>query len=157
MRWLCGCHKKIIQSPLNKAFHLIAYVPGDLIVRQDMKGGCGVNSAVLSPGISNIFVGLLMIALCIPLLKCRIPMNQWYGVRFSKSFESTENWYKINKYGAGRMIFWSILIIVIGVMALFIPLHGKRTLQAAMACAPLLLIIPVIESWLFARKLKSDN
>lgn len=43
-------------------------------------------------GITNIFVGLLTIAVCIPLLKDKIAMNRWYGIRFRKSFESEENW-----------------------------------------------------------------
>lgn len=115
-----------------------------------------MNSGIYSPGISNIFVGLLVSLPCIPLLKNWIGMNPWYGIRFSKSFESTENWYKINKYGAGRMMLWALLVILIGVIALFVPLHGRKTLRVAMAFAPLLFVIPAIESWLFAKRLAND-
>ena len=51
-------------------------------------------------GFSNFFVGFIMIFLSIPLKNGSIKMNKLYGFRFSKSFESDENWYKINKCGA---------------------------------------------------------
>jgi len=110
------------------------------------------------PAISNIIAGALIIIFCIPLLMNKISMNQWYGIRFRKSFESTENWYKINKYGAGRMVRWSFIIIVISIAVLFLPLHGNKTIQVIMLlCIPLIIIIPVIESWLYAKKLPSDE
>jgi hypothetical protein len=117
-----------------------------------------METGIVIPAISNMVAGALIIIFCIPLLMNKISMNQWYGIRFRKSFESTENWYKINKYGAGRMVLWSIDIIVISVAILFLPLHGNRTLRTILVfCIPLLIIIPVIESWLYARKLLSDE
>jgi hypothetical protein len=80
-------------------------------------------------------------------------MNCWYGMRFRKSFESNENWYKINGYGARRMIQWSIVIIVIGLLTFVAPLETRKNLRLAIRSAPLIVIIPVIETWLFAKKL----
>lgn len=102
---------------------------------------------------SNIFVGALIIALSIPLLWGKIGMNRWYGMRFKKSFESKENWYKINRYGAKRMMVWSAVIIAIGMMTLLVPAASTGISPAAISCAPVILIIPAIEGWLFARKL----
>lgn len=99
--------------------------------------------------ITNIVVGVLIIALCMPLRKGKVRMNCWYGIRFRKSFESDEHWYKINSYGANRLIVWSIVIIGIGILTFFIPLGAGGILRLA----PLILIIPVIESWIFAKKL----
>jgi hypothetical protein len=104
-------------------------------------------------GLSNILVGVLIIAVCIPLLKDKIEMNRWYGIRFKKSYESKENWYKINRYGAQRMILWSVLIVVIGIMAFFVPIGSKVIFLLIISSAPIILIIPAIESWLFAKKL----
>jgi hypothetical protein len=103
--------------------------------------------------LSNIFVGVLIIAVSIPLQKNKIRMNCWYGMRFRRSFESDENWYKINRYGARRMIQWSIVIIVIGILTFLLPLETTKSLRLALRYAPLVLIIPVIETWLFAKKL----
>jgi len=104
-------------------------------------------------GLSNIIFGLMIIAVCIPLLKDGIEMNCWYGIRFKKSFESKENWYKINRYGAKRMILWSVVVVVISILTFFVPIGSKGILPLIFSCAPLTFVIPAIESWLFAKKL----
>jgi hypothetical protein len=105
-------------------------------------------------GLIDIFVGVLVIAVCIPLLKNKIRMNYWYGMRFRKSFESNENWYKINQFGARRMILWSFVIIVIGILAIIVPDDARKSLRPLFAYIPLIFIVPVYESWLFAKRLE---
>ncbi len=105
-------------------------------------------------GISNILAGLVIIAVCVPLVKDKIKMNKWYGIRLKKSFESEENWYKINRYGAKRMILWSLIIVAIGIAELFVRPDFKGTLWYVISGLPIMLIIiPAIESWVYARKL----
>jgi len=104
-------------------------------------------------GLTNVFVGILVIALCLPLLKNKIGMNYFYGIRFRKSFESDENWYKINQFGARRMTFWSVVIIFIGILAFIIPVDARKSLRPLFVSSPLILIIPTIESWLFTKRL----
>jgi hypothetical protein len=117
-----------------------------------------MENVIVIPVISNIAASLLIIAFCIPLMKNKVGMNQWYGIRFKKSFESPANWYRINKYGANRMVRWSVVIIIISIVTLFLPIHSSRTLRAVLvSCIPLLIIIPVIESWLYARKLPPNE
>ncbi|OPY00132.1 MAG: hypothetical protein A4E58_00172 [Syntrophorhabdus sp. PtaB.Bin006] len=112
-----------------------------------------METGTVIPAVSNIFFGILIIVFSIPLMKNKIGMNHWYGIRFRESFESADNWYKINRYGAGRMVRYSIVIIAVSIMALFVPLPGGRILQLALACVPFLMVIPAIESWLYAKKL----
>jgi hypothetical protein len=102
--------------------------------------------------LSNIGAGILVIAVCIPLLGNKIGMNRWYGFRFRKSFSSDEHWYAINRYGARKMIYWSFAIIALGMLSFTLPIDGE-TLRIILACTPLLLIIPALQSWIFARKL----
>jgi hypothetical protein len=105
-------------------------------------------------GFSNILAGLLIVDLCVPLLKGRIKMNRWYGIRLKKSVESEENWYKINRYGAQRMILWSLVIVAIGIVGLFIRPDVEGTLWYVISTLPLMLIIiPAIESWVYAKRL----
>lgn len=80
-------------------------------------------------------------------------MNRLYGIRFHKSFESQECWYKINRYGAKRIVIWSIPIMIIGIIALFVPLQGRGLKEILFALAPCLILIAVIESYLYARRL----
>jgi len=51
----------------------------------------------------HLFVGLLMIAVCRPLVRRKIKMNHWYGIRIPAAFESEERWFEINEYG-GRLL-----------------------------------------------------
>ncbi len=44
-------------------------------------------------------IAFIIIGISIPLVLCKIPMNHIYGVRFSKSYESEDNWYEINITG----------------------------------------------------------
>jgi len=48
-------------------------------------------------GLGVILVGCVGIALGFPLMKRKVKMNRWYGVRIPKSFQSEEHWFKINE------------------------------------------------------------
>jgi uncharacterized membrane protein len=60
--------------------------------------------------------GILIIAVSIPLVFNKIPPNHIYGFRLKKAFESEQNWYAINQYGAKVMIVWSCIMIAAGEM-----------------------------------------
>lgn len=104
-------------------------------------------------GISYTFCGLLVIAVSIPLFLEQIGMNRWYGIRFKKSYQSDEHWYAINKFGAARFIVWSVPVVLLGVAAFFISVEDNTAIQWLYIIAPMLLIIPTLQSYLFARKL----
>ncbi|MFH1074862.1 MAG: SdpI family protein [Candidatus Firestonebacteria bacterium] len=103
-------------------------------------------------GLVNIFVGFLIIILCIPLVKRKIKMNRWYGMRIPKSFKSEENWYKINEYGGRIFIYWSIPIVLIGIISLFLPPLGEKGITL-LSLAPLLVILPAIQLLIYSRKI----
>jgi len=104
-------------------------------------------------GISHIFVGFLIILICIPLVRRDISMNKIYGIRFKKSFESEENWYKSNAYGGKQLIIWSIPLILFGVVTFFLPLKGNEFRILLVACAPLIFLVPVVTTYIYSRKL----
>ena len=103
-------------------------------------------------GISNICAAVAFILVSIPLLKRKVPMNRWYGARFKKSFESEENWCRINAYSAKQLILWSIPLLIIGIITLFLPLEGNPGLFNVIAGSPLLIGVPCLLSYRFARK-----
>lgn len=113
----------------------------------------GMETINIVLGISNLTCGLLVILLSIPLKKGSIKMNKFYGFRISKSFESEENWYKINKYGAERFLFWSIPMLAIGTIAFFIPFNEYSVVFWIFLLAPLIIFIPVIETLQYAKNL----
>ena len=105
-------------------------------------------------GSSFIVTGGIFILISLPLLKGSVKMNNWYGVRFRKAFESDENWFKINKYGSQQLIKWSALLVLIGVITIFVPFGKSQTLVIAVSFLPILIVIPpVIKTYRFARKL----
>lgn len=79
-----------------------------------------MNTPLFIIGASNIFVALFCIGISIPLLKGRIKRNLWYGIRTPKAFVSEDNWKKINEYGGRAMIYWSIPVLVIGLVMLVV-------------------------------------
>ena len=116
-----------------------------------------MNDTALLLALANMSSGALLIIFSIPLLKGHVKMNRIYGVRFRKCFESEENWYRINRYSAKRVIIWSIPIILVGLITFFIDFKAagdfRSTLILILACAPLIVLIPAIESYLYVRKL----
>jgi uncharacterized membrane protein len=95
-------------------------------------------------------LGLIIIAVSIPLYLGKIKMNCLYGFRIPKAFESEENWYLINRYGAKALIYWSVVMMVIGIVCLCIPLESL--LIVAMV-AVVVLMIPLIQTLYYAKRL----
>ena len=79
-------------------------------------------------GLFNIGGAIVIILLSIPLIKGKIKMNYLYGVRIRKSYESDENWYKINAYGGRQLAIWSIPMILAGVGCLLVPIKDPDQL-----------------------------
>jgi hypothetical protein len=69
-------------------------------------------------GLTVIGAGCVCIALGLPLMKRKIRMNRWYGVRIPKSFQSEEYWFKINEYGGRQLVVWSVPLIAWGAVVL---------------------------------------
>ena len=107
----------------------------------------------LTIGISWTLSGLLCLALAIPLARGRVPRNAFYGVRFPQSFASDDAWFAINRFGGQRLVLWSIPIILVGIVSFFLPLQSRTGLTLALGFGPMIFIlIPVFESWRFARR-----
>ncbi|OIU68547.1 SdpI family protein [Rossellomorea aquimaris] len=107
----------------------------------------------LGPALTNIAVALLLIGLNIPLLKGKIKMNHFYGMRIGKSFESDEMWYKINKFGARLFILWSIPMLIVGIVSIFLDPFSEpiSVFLTFMPC--LIIIIPTIQVLLYSNRL----
>lgn len=104
-------------------------------------------------GLSHIGSAILICLISIPLVKGKVAMNKVYGIRFKKSYESEENWYVINKYVGKLLIIWSFPLVILGFITFFLPLEGNKTLVVIIASAPIIIIIPAIQCYIFARNL----
>ena len=68
-------------------------------------------------------VGLLFIALSVPLIKGRVPPNSSYGFRTAKSLSDSEIWYEINRIHGCDLLIAGVLVVFGSVAMLFL---GQR-------------------------------
>ncbi len=66
----------------------------------------------------HVVVGLLVIALSVPLARNKVKMNPWYGIRIPEAFKSEERWYEINRYGGRLMLWWGLCIVIVAAFGL---------------------------------------
>jgi uncharacterized membrane protein len=77
-------------------------------------------------------VGLLFIALSIPLIQERVPPNSFYGFRTAKSLSDSKIWYEINRLSGIDLLIAGALISLESLAMLFQG-HGVRPRQVALA------------------------
>ena len=82
-------------------------------------------------------VGVLFIALSIPLIQGRVPPNATYGFRTGKSLSDAKTWYAINRIHGRDLLIAGSLITLGSVAMLFL---GQR-LQPFQAVLSLLLLM----------------
>lgn len=95
-------------------------------------------------------LGIIVILVCIPLYLGKIKMNSAYGFRFGKAFESDENWYSINKYGAKLLMGWAVAIMIVGIVCLYIDPQSVLTVAKI---SFLSLIVPIAQTFRYAKRL----
>ncbi len=101
-----------------------------------------------------ILLGALFTILLLPLWLGKVKMNHIYGIPLTESFQSEENWYKINKYAASRLIIWSVSMVVLGVIILaFGPVTDYLLFIAAIILPGALFAIPMLDIYGYAKKL----
>jgi hypothetical protein len=117
----------------------------------------GLNRPQILFGIVNLAGAILIIGFSLPLWQKKIKMNHWYGIRIPKAFESAENWYNINAYGAKQFIAWSWLMVLAGVFCLFIPLENPHDAfyPLVLGVCPILIVsvIVLVKTSRYARNL----
>ena len=75
-------------------------------------------NTVFTISLIHVCAAVLLVAISVPLILGKIPMNHYYGARFKASFSSEANWYAINRYGAKCLAFACIPILIHGLLGL---------------------------------------
>lgn len=102
-------------------------------------------------------LGAALVALSVPLVLRRVPMNRWYGVRVRKAFVSDSNWYELNAYGGRLLLGSGALLIVFGYLGADAAPPPTSLWAPVYLAAPLLLLIPVCALIAaFARRLPDE-
>ena len=109
-----------------------------------------MESVNVKTAITLVCLGFILIAVSIPLYLGKIKRNYVYGFRIRKALESEENWYSINRYGAKALMSWSVVIMAIGIICLYIePQHVLTVAKVTFIS----LLVPVVQTLYYARRL----
>ena len=105
----------------------------------------------------NLVLGIALVGLCLPLRLGKVAPNRWYGFRLGALTADPSRWYRVNAYGAARMMGWSGLLAGSGIVTLvysFWAGAGAKLLCGCLPYLPLVLLLPVLQAWLYARALQ---
>lgn len=105
-------------------------------------------------GVSYVTIAVLVFALSVPLLRGKVRMNRWYGVRIPKSFESDANWYALNHHGAKQLMVYAAGVLAVGLVTPFLPLEPGQWAFWLVLLAPMILaVFPTVQIFRYARRL----
>ncbi len=65
--------------------------------------------------------GLIFILLSIPLIKRKIKINNWYGIRLPQTMENEAVWYEVNEKAGRYMFLFGCLLSSVTVLLYFFP------------------------------------
>lgn len=111
----------------------------------------GLTSLLL--GMFNLVVGVVVVLFSVPMARGKVSMNHVYGIRLAKSFESEENWDRMNRFGGRQFLIWGIALMLLGVVFLFLDLDSSLEYVILLGLTPLLLFIPALRIVSYAKKL----
>ena len=94
--------------------------------------------------IVHVAAGLLLIALAIPLILRRVPMNQLYGMRIARAFESDAAWYDINAYGGKLLFAYGVALVIYGIFARPFAPDPRSIWSLVYVLAPFVLVAPML-------------
>jgi hypothetical protein len=102
-------------------------------------------------GFFLLLTGLFFAALTYPLIKGMVKMNHYYGVRFPRSYNSDEAWYKINAYGGRLFMIWGVFLAIAGATIIFIPITDYVVGLGIFLVLFATIIVPISLTYIYAR------
>lgn len=100
---------------------------------------------MLTSLITFLITGLIFSALSIPLIKRKVKINNWYGIRLPQTTKSESVWYEVNATMGKYLFVFGIIISVLSIYFYFYPLENEFFMIY------LLLAILIIGTMLFIR------
>ena len=87
-------------------------------------------SQVTITSLGFAFVGVLFVALSIPLIQNRVPPNRYYGFRTKKTLNDPKIWYDVNR-NSGKDLFLAGTLIFVSSLATLILAQSWRNEHVA--------------------------
>ena len=63
-----------------------------------------------------LLMGIIFIAVSIPLIKRKVKINNWYGVRLPQTMKNEEIWYEVNEKSGKHLFAFGIIIIFFSIL-----------------------------------------
>lgn len=89
-------------------------------------------------------MGLVTMALSLPLVFRRVPMNRFYGIRTRAAFESCERWYEINAFGGKVLFVFGLFVATFGWFAGDVAPSPSSLWAPAFTAIPFLALVPAL-------------
>lgn len=106
--------------------------------------------------IVHFLASIVAIVAALPLIRGRVKMNPWYGVRIPAAFESEARWYEINRRGGRLILIWGVVIAATAVAGLFLDPRGWVIYDfASLAIIAVGLVVVLVLIYRNARKPQS--
>lgn len=101
-------------------------------------------------GVSLLVVATIVIVGALPLCLGLVEPNQVYGVRFTESFTSGTNWYRINRYGGAALMLWGFSALLVSLVVM-VPSRVPQRLRLWLGLLyPISVLVPVLFTYLYA-------
>ncbi len=72
--------------------------------------------------ITIFLAGLIIAGLAIPLMRRKVKVNSWYGIRLPQTMENENVWYNVNEKVGRYIFFFGLLICTLTVIFYFYPI-----------------------------------
>ena len=89
-------------------------------------------------------IGIASIAVSIPMILRRVPMNRWYGVRTRRAFASDEAWYEINAFGGKAFFLFGLFLAAVAWFGRDVLPDPRDPLAAAAMGLPAVALLAVL-------------
>ncbi len=96
-------------------------------------------------------VGVIYVAIGIPLWWKIVPPNSFYGFRTPKTQSSPEIWYDVNEFGGKQMTLFGTAFIIVSIPLLILSGYGIRLgdTKVLFGALVVLSLLPVIISFIY--------
>ena len=89
-------------------------------------------------------IGIASIAVSIPMILHRVPMNRWYGARTRKAFAWDEAWYEINAFGGKAFFVFGLLLVAVAWFGRDVLPDPREPLAAVVMAVPAVALLAVL-------------
>src|SRR5688572_7006518 len=100
-------------------------------------------------------VGIVLINLGVPLLRGRVPPNDWYGCRTEKTLSDDKIWYAVNRVTRSDLVFVGSVLVTSSLVALIFE-NDENSAKITLALLLLLIFAVVgmaLHSFLASRRM----